>query len=110
MLQRLQDIGATLNIDIDIDIECEFFQTSATFVEHKITSAGIRADDDKVKAIRDMPRSCNITELRQFLGMVNQLGKFSSQLPEKTYSFEYIAKEIDRMALGSRSKPRFQGH
>ena len=42
-----------------------------------VDANGIKADPDKITAINDMPQPTNITELRQFLGMVNQLNKFS---------------------------------
>ena len=87
-LQRLQDIGATLNID-----KCEFMQPSITFVGHKITGEGIHADDRKVKAIKLMPAPTNITELRRFLGMVNQLGKFSSRIADTTVALKCLLKK-----------------
>ena len=40
----------------------------------------VRADPDKAKAIVDMPPPADTTELRKFLGMANQLGKFSHEL------------------------------
>ena len=55
VLQRLQDIGATLNID-----KCEFFKTSITFVGHTVSSAGIQADERKVEAIKEMPAPTNM--------------------------------------------------
>ena len=61
VLQWLRDIGATLNID-----KCQFFQVSITFVVHKITGAGIRADDENVKAIRDMPHLATSQSLGDF--------------------------------------------
>ena len=43
---------------------------------------GIRADPEKTSAILQMVALTNIGELRRFLGMVTQLGKFSSQISQ----------------------------
>ena len=40
-------------------------------------ATGIRGDPEKTSAIDKVPRPNNVLELRQFMGMLNQLGKFS---------------------------------
>ena len=45
---------------------------------------GIRADPDKTRAIQELDRPENVTELRRILGMANQLGEFSPTLAEVT--------------------------
>ena len=45
---------------------------------------GIQPDPDKTLVIQNMPAPKNVPELRRFLGMTNQMGKFSSQLGEMT--------------------------
>ena len=50
------------------------------FVGHIIDADGIRADPDKIQAIIDMNPPSNISDVRRFLGMVNQLSKFSGRL------------------------------
>ena len=84
-----------------------FFQPSLTFVGHKVTGAGFQANDNKVKAIRDMPPPRNITELRRFLGMFNQLGKFSSQLPEKTSALNILLKKSTEWHWGPEQERDF---
>ena len=74
-MRKLQDAGITLNRD-----KCQFFVSGVTFVGHHITSDGIRADDKKVTAVKEMPQPQNITDLRSFLGLCQQLAKFSHKL------------------------------
>jgi hypothetical protein len=50
------------------------------FVGHIIDADGIRTDPDKIQAIIDMNPPSNISDVRRFLGMVNQLSKFSGGL------------------------------
>ena len=45
---------------------------------------GIHADPNKTASIKNMKPPQNVSELRQFLGMANQLGKFSCGLSELT--------------------------
>jgi hypothetical protein len=77
VLQRLEKAGITLNVD-----KCEHFTSEVDFLGHIITSAGIHPDPRKTEAIMEMKEPTNFGDLRSFLGMVNQLGKFLPQLAE----------------------------
>ena len=77
VLKRLQDAGVTLNSE-----KCQFNKRSIRFLGHIIDEHGIRADPDKTAAVRNMPTPTTITELRRFMGMVNQLGKFSHRIAQ----------------------------
>lgn len=68
VLQKLKETGITLNAD-----KCEFSRNKAKFVGHIIDADGIRADPDKIQAIKDMNPPSNVSDVRRFLGMVNQL-------------------------------------
>lgn len=76
-LRRIQGAGVTLNIE-----KCEFQKTRLLFLGHIIDRNGISADPSKTSAIVRMESPKSITELRRFMGMVNQLGKFSSHIAE----------------------------
>ena len=54
------------------------------FLGHLIDHSGIQPDPDKTIAITNMPPPTNISELRQFMGMINQSGKFSCNLAQIT--------------------------
>ena len=77
VLNRIQEAGLTLIKD-----KCIFSTKSIKFLGQVVDANGIKPDPDKIKAINDMPQPTNITELRQFLGMVNQLNKFSPHLAD----------------------------
>ena len=47
-----------------------------------IDAKGIRADPGKRAAIRDLERPTNVSEIRTFMGMVNQRGKYSRNIAE----------------------------
>lgn len=77
VLQRLETAGATLNV-----AKCEFDKTSLKFLGHIIDREGIRADPDKTSAISKKEAPQSVIDLRRFMGLVNQLGKFSPRLAE----------------------------
>ncbi len=74
-LTRIKEAGVTLNVS-----KWEFEKSKLKFLGHVID--GIRADPDKTSAIRNMVPLTKVSELQRFLGMANQLGKFSSTLAE----------------------------
>lgn len=78
LLEKLLRAGVTLNKE-----KCELSKSEVVFLGHVITTSGIRPDPEKTQAIRDMKEPTNVSELRSFLGMVNQVGKFIPQLAEK---------------------------
>ncbi|XP_076037654.1 uncharacterized protein LOC143023062 [Oratosquilla oratoria] len=50
------------------------------FCGFTLSVAGIAADQDKVIAIRDFPTPANLTDLRSFMGLVNQLAEFTPEI------------------------------
>ncbi len=78
MLQRLAKAGITLNVD-----KCELSTSKVVFLGHIITAAHIHPNPRKIEAITEMKEPTNVSELRSFLSMVNQLGKFIPLLAEK---------------------------
>ena len=78
VLDRLEKAGITINE------KCEFNKTSIKFLGHILDRSSICPDPSKTEALRNMPTPKNITELRRFLGMANQLSKFSKDLADES--------------------------
>ena len=79
VLKRIEAAGVTLNPE-----KCEFAKPQVTFLGHVIDESGIHADPNKTTAIINMCPPTSVTELRRFLGMINQLGKFTPNLAQLT--------------------------
>ena len=77
LLNRLAENGATLNTK-----KCEFQQTEVEFLGHKISPSGIKPLYSKIDAMINYKVPENITELRRFFGMAQQLSKFTPALSE----------------------------
>ena len=54
---------------------------------HKISSEGLQIDEDRIKAIQDLPEPKNVKQLQQFLGTMNYLRSY-------VYKFAEIAEPL----------------
>ena len=57
-----------------------FNQRSVKFLGHVVDGTGIQADPDKVSAVKNMDAPQCVMDVRRFMGMINQLGKFSPRI------------------------------
>ena len=95
VLRRLEEANVTLSPQ-----KCEFSKTELTFLGHVIDVTGIRADPEKTKAIMDMSPPNSLSELRRFLGMANQLGKFTPNLAELTQPLRELLSKSRKWMWG----------
>ena len=79
VLGRLQKYNVTLKSN-----KCQFSAQEVKFLGQTINESGIRPNQDKVKAIIEMPELTDVSGICRFLGMINQLGKFIPHLAEIT--------------------------
>ena len=100
-LKRIQEAGLILNPD-----KCKFSQDKLTFLGHVIDGRGISPDPSKTNAVLGMESPTNTTELRRFLGMVNQLGKFSAHLAELSQPLRELLSHKKGWLYGDPPKTR----
>ena len=101
-LERLQKHGITLNKE-----KCSFATDSVRFLGHIIGKEGVRVDPEKVRGIRDLAEPRNLTELRRFLGMCNQLNKFSPLLTDTTKSMRDLLCSRNQWLWGETQQKAF---
>ncbi|XP_064116668.1 uncharacterized protein LOC135222514 [Macrobrachium nipponense] len=75
LVQKCDKFGMTLNPD-----KIFFAQPNVEFCGYSINHEGYSVDSRKVRAIAEFPKPQNITDLRSFMGLTNQLGSFSSAI------------------------------
>ncbi len=63
------------------------------FAGHIVSKKGIRPDPDKVKAIANFREPRDVSELRSFLGLANQLGLFIPDMAELTVNLRQLLKK-----------------
>ena len=102
VLERIQKAGVTLNAE-----KCEFWCDKLKFLGHIISKNGISPNPDKTKAIRKMEAPTNVTELRRFMGIVNQLGKFSPRIAEISSPLRELLSTKNNWLWDSRQEEAF---
>ena len=75
VFQQFQKYGLRVKLP-----KCVFMAPSVIYFGLRFSARGIQPTDEKVKAIRDAPTPCNVTELRSFLGMLAALSNFIPKL------------------------------
>lgn len=64
-----------------------------TYIGHKLSKDGVKIDDEKVKAVLQMPEPTSIANVQTLLGMVTYTCKFLPHLSEVTEPLRYLIKE-----------------
>ena len=73
-----------------------------------MSADGISADPQKVEAIRNMPPPKNVHGVRSFLGMVNQLGKFTPALSELSKPLRDLLSTKNQFLWGPSQQKAFE--
>ena len=87
ILERCRDLGITISKK---KLEAG---PSITFAGHLVSADGIRADDNKYKAIREFPRPTCVKDLRGFMGLANQLAPLHPDLAHMTATIRPLLKK-----------------
>ena len=64
--------------------------TEVEFGGFRLSKTGIQTSPDLLKSIREFPRPRNLTDLRSWFGLVNQLGNFSKKLTAIMVPFRFL--------------------
>jgi len=117
MLRRCRKNGITLNRDKFV-----IAAPSVSFCGYTISNKGIEADQDRVSAIRDFPTPANVTDLRSFMGLVNQLSELTPSIaataqtlrpllsPKRTFIWTADHDEAFRRVKEALSQPPVLAH
>ena len=96
VLQRLEAAGLTLNRQ-----KCQFSQVLVKFLSQMVDKSRVHPDPAQVKAIQGVPLPKNVGDIHRFLSMVNQLGKFSAKLVEKTKPLRELLRKDNACLWGA---------
>lgn len=103
VLETIRASGLKLNRS-----KCQFGKSEIQYFGHVIGKDGIRADESKVRAITELPRPTNTTELRQTIGMVNYLGKFLPALSSVMHPINSLLKKDAAWVWGEAQEEAFK--
>ncbi|XP_003738321.3 uncharacterized protein K02A2.6-like [Galendromus occidentalis] len=88
VLSRLQEWGFRLGL-----AKCHFNAPSVKYLGVIVDKDGIRADPQKIQAIRNLRRPENISEVRSLLGLINYYGRFVDRLHRYKAVFEALLRK-----------------
>lgn len=71
----------------------QFAQDEVNYCGYHISSEGFSPDAEKLSAIVNFPTPTNISELRSFLGVANQLSQFSSEVSSLAEPLRHLLKK-----------------
>ena len=103
VLSRLNDAGITLGSE-----KCEINKTSVRFLGQLVDETGVKPDPEKVRAICQMSPPKNVMEVRRFLGMINQLSKFSPHLANLTKPLRDLLSSKNQWSWGCDQRQAFE--
>ena len=78
LFERLRKFQLKLN-----PAKCTFGATSEKLLGFVVSKKGIEIDPDKVRAIQDLPPPRTTKEVRSFMGRLNYIARFISQMTAK---------------------------
>ena len=79
LFRDLKQANITVNFK-----KSQFFRKEINYLGYCLTTQGITADPDKVKAIQEFPRPKNQKQLKGFLGLTNFYSRFTNRYAEAT--------------------------
>ena len=103
VLTRLSKAGLTLGRE-----KCEINKRSVKFVGQLVDELGVRPDPEKVRAIQQMKTPTTVSELRRFLGMINQQSKFSPNLADHTKPLRDLLSKKNQWSWGHEQQQAFE--
>ena len=103
VLQCLLSAGLTLNAS-----KCEFSKTEIRFLGPVVSNKGINSDPEKIEAITQFPEPKEVGDIRWFLGIVNQLSKFSPPIAQETKPLRDLLREKNSWMWGTDQQRAFK--
>ena len=91
VLQRAREKNVKFNRS-----KIQYKVSEVDFLGHHLSGQGVRPNEDKIAAIRDMPTPQSRTELQRFLGMITYVSKFIPQFSLHTDPLrQLLRKNVD---------------
>ncbi|CAC5362482.1 unnamed protein product [Mytilus coruscus] len=88
VLNRCQEVGLTLNAE-----KCKFRVKEVTYIGHTLSADGVRPDQEKIRAIKEMPAPTDKKGVQRLLGTINYLAKFVPNMSAVTEPIRKLLKE-----------------
>jgi hypothetical protein len=88
--------------------KCEFSKNQIKWADRVISGDGISVDPDRLTAILNKPPPTDVSAARCFLGMANQMAKFSSSLAEQSVAIRDLLRKDRAWVWDSAQQSAFE--
>lgn len=102
-LERCRERGIKLN-KAKMELRC----TEITYLGHVVTNQGLKADPEKVEAIKNMPAPGDIKAVRRLCGFVNYLARFLPNLSDVLEPIRQLTRQDVEWQWNSTHDKAFQ--
>ena len=103
LLERCRDVGIKLNKS-----KMKLRQESVVFMGHVLTTEGLKPDEEKIKAVVEMPKPTDVEGVRRLNGFVNYLAKFLPKLSDVTEPIRQLTRKDVPFIWSSRQETAFR--
>ena len=79
VLRRAREVNLKFNAK-----KCKIKQEEVPYVGHVLSKDGLKADPEKIRAVKEMKPPANTKELKTFLGFIQYLGKFMPNMASES--------------------------
>ena len=87
-LESCRKNGITLHPD-----KFQFAEEEISYVGYTVSKDGVSVDKHKIDAISSFPRPQNLTDLKSFFGLINQLSSFSKEISKLSSPLRELLKK-----------------
>ena len=87
-MQRFRDHGVSVSKS-----KFNFAKPEVKYVGYIVKADGVELDPTKVKAISKFPAPTHLTELRSFMGLVNQMSGYSKEVNQAAQPLQPLMKK-----------------
>ena len=102
VLKKLEEYGLKANRE-----KCKFLRSFVEYLGHVISAEGLHQSPKKVKAITEMPRPQEVTQLRAFLGMVQYYARFLPELATHLAPLHRLLQKDAKWSWGAEEEASF---
>lgn len=97
LFRRIREFGLKISKE-----KTKLGRDSVKFMGHVVAWDGIRPNEDRVRAIRDLPIPTNVKAVRTFLGMMGYYRRFIKNFAEITEPLTALLKKGSRVEVSDR--------
>lgn len=103
LFEVLHQAGVTLNLE-----KCNFFKESLEYVGFILTTDGLKPQDSKLDAIRNIPSPKCVKDLQSLIGLTNYYARFNPTYAQHIGRFSHLLRKDRKWSWGSEEEEALQ--